>query len=148
MIRRLVPHIESKIVRLPDPVSVQLPQGQVLGPPTAPVKMSFSRWSSLARLKAGQIGALAEDFVEGQLKLEGRMRDVMKVAAGLLPENPVETGAGWWPGLRRKVRALGAHSPDQDAEKIQFHYDVSDDFTPFGWIRAGFIPAPITATTA
>lgn len=128
MIRHLVPQIESQIVRLPSPVAVQLPAGQLLGPPGAPVKMSFSRWSSLARLKAGQIGALAEDFVEGQLKLEGRMRDVMAVAAGLLPANPVETGASWWSGLLRQVRSLRAHSPARDAEQIQFHYDVSDDF--------------------
>jgi cyclopropane-fatty-acyl-phospholipid synthase len=128
MIRHLVPQIESQIVRLPSPVAVQLPAGQLLGPPGAPVKMSFSRWSSLARLKAGQIGALAEDFVEGQLKLEGRMRDVMAVAAGLLPANPVHIDAGWWTALQRQIRALRAHTPEKDAEQIQFHYDVSDDF--------------------
>lgn len=128
MIRHLVPLIESQIVRLPAPVAVQLPEGQVLGPPGAPVKMSFSHWSSLARLKAGQIGALAEDFVEGQLKLEGRMRDVMAVAAGLLPDNPVATSASGWSHLLRQIRSLRAHSPEKDAQQIQFHYDVSDDF--------------------
>ena len=128
MIRHLVPLIESQIVRLPAPVAVQLPEGQVLGPPGAPVKMSFSHWSSLARLKAGQIGALAEDFVEGQLKLEGRMRDVMAVAAGLLPDNPVAASTGAWSHLLRQIRSLRAHSPEKDAQQIQFHYDVSDDF--------------------
>ena len=128
MIRYLVPHIESQIVRLPSPVAVQLPAGQLLGPPGAPVKMSFSRWSSLARLKAGQIGALAEDFVEGSLKLEGRMRDVMAVAAGLLLANPVATGAGWWNGLQHHIHSFRTHSPKKDAAQIQFHYDVSDDF--------------------
>ncbi len=128
MIRHLVPHIESQIARLLAPVAVQLPEGQVLGPPGAPVKMSFSRWSSLARLKTGQIGILAEDFVEGSLKLEGRMRDVMTVAAGLLPADPVATGAGWWTGLQRQIRSFKAHSLEKDAEQIQFHYDVSDDF--------------------
>ena len=128
MIRYLVPQIESQIVRLPSPVAVQLPAGQLLGPPGAPVKMSFSRWSSLARLKAGQIGALAEDFVEGSLKLEGRMRDVMAVAAGLLPANPVATGAGWWNGLQHHIHSFRTHSPKKDAAQIQFHYDVSDDF--------------------
>ncbi|MFI5446713.1 class I SAM-dependent methyltransferase [Polaromonas sp. UC242_47] len=128
MIRHLVPLIESQIVRLPAPVAVQLPEGQVLGPPGAPVKMSFSHWSSLARLKAGQIGALAEDFVEGQLKLEGRMRDVMAVAAGLLPDNPVATSASGWSHLLRQIRSLRPDSPEKDAQQIQFHYDVSDDF--------------------
>ena len=128
MIRHLVPHIESQIVRLQASVAVQLPEGQLLGPPGAPVKMSFSRWSSLARLKAGRIGALAEDFVEGSLKLEGRMRDVMAVAAGLLPANPVATGAGWWNNLQHQFRSFRTHSPEKDAAQVQFHYDVSDDF--------------------
>ncbi|WP_174575504.1 class I SAM-dependent methyltransferase [Polaromonas sp. A23] len=126
MIRHLVPQIESKIVRLP--VAVQLPAGQVLGPPGAPVKMAFSHWSSLTRLRAGQIGALAEEFVEGKLHLEGRMRDVMAVAASLLPANPLHTDQGWWTALQRQIRALRAHTPEKDAEQIQFHYDVSDDF--------------------
>lgn len=128
MIRHLVPQIESQIVRLPSPVAVQLPAGQVLGPPGAPVKMSFSHWSSLTRLRAGKIGALAEEFVEGKLLLEGRMRDVMAVAVSLLPDNPVHIDAGWWTTLQRHIRSLRAHTPEKDAEQIQFHYDVSDDF--------------------
>jgi cyclopropane-fatty-acyl-phospholipid synthase len=128
MIRHLVPQIESQIVRLQAPLAVQLPAGQVLGPPGAPVKMSFSHWSSLTRLRAGQIGALAEEFVEGKLHLEGRMRDVMAVAASLLPANPLHTDHGWWTALQRQIRALRAHTPEKDAEQIQFHYDVSDDF--------------------
>ncbi|MDO9360611.1 MAG: cyclopropane-fatty-acyl-phospholipid synthase family protein [Polaromonas sp.] len=128
MIRHLVPHIESRLVGLPAPVSVQLPEGQVLGTPDAPVKMSFSHWSSLTRLRAGQIGALAEEFVEGKLHIEGRMRDVMAVAASLLPASPVQSDAGWWTGLQRQMRAVRAHTAEKDAEQIQFHYDVSDDF--------------------
>ncbi len=128
MIRHLVPQIESKIGRLPSPMAVQLPAGQLLGPPDAPVKMNFSHWSSLTRLRAGQIGALAQEYVEGKLHIEGRMRDVMAVAASLLPAAPVHSDAGWWSGLQRQMRALRAHTPEKDAEQIQFHYDVSDDF--------------------
>lgn len=128
MIRHLVPHLKSRLVGLPQPVSVQLPTGPLLGAPDAPVKMSFSHWSSLTRLRAGQIGALAEEYVEGTLNIEGHMRDVMAVAASLLPANPVHSDTGWWTGLQRQIRSLRTHTPEKDAEQIQFHYDVSDDF--------------------
>ena len=70
MIRHLVLLIESKIQRLQSPLAMQLPAWPLIGFPGAPVKMSFLHWSSLTRLRAGQIGALAEKFVEGKLHLE------------------------------------------------------------------------------
>ncbi len=67
----------SDLAGLPEDMAVRLPQGQQLGPADAPVRLLLSRWSSIARLKAGQIGALAEEYVEGKLQFEGAMRDVM-----------------------------------------------------------------------
>ncbi|MDO9403440.1 MAG: cyclopropane-fatty-acyl-phospholipid synthase family protein [Polaromonas sp.] len=128
MMEHLVPDIEARMTQLPAPVALQLPGGSIIGAANAAVRMSFSNWSSLARLKAGQIGALGEEFVEGKLKLEGRMRDVMKVAAGLLPGNPVESDTRWWTSLLRRTKSLAAHTLERDAAQIQFHYDVSDDF--------------------
>lgn len=129
MIRHLVPDIQSQMTtRLPADVALQLPQGQRLGSANAPVKLLFSNWSSIARLKAGQIGALAEEYVEGKLQLEGAMRDVMRAVTKLLPGNPVESDTGWWSGLLRRAKSLAAHTPAKDAAQIQFHYDVSDAF--------------------
>ena len=125
MIRHLIPSIPS---RLPADIALQLPQGQHLGKPDALVKLSFSRWSSIARLKAGQVGALAEDYVEGKLQIEGAMRDVMRVMTKLLPGNPVASDTGWWSGLLHRTRSLAAHTPTKDAAQVQFHYDVSDAF--------------------
>ena len=129
MIRHLVPDIQSQMTtHLPADVALQLPQGQRLGSANAPVKLSFSNWSSIARLKAGQIGALAEEYVEGKLQLEGAMRDVMRAVTKLLPGNPVESDTGWWSGMLRRAKSLAAHTPAKDAAQIQFHYDVSDAF--------------------
>ncbi len=124
----LIRRVESRLAGMPVPVALELPAGQRVGPPDAAVTLGFSDWSSLATLAAGQIGRLAEDFVESRVRLEGRMRDLMTVAAGLLPGNPAGSDTGWWPQVLRHARSWAAHSPRKDAEQIQFHYDVSDDF--------------------
>ena len=96
MFQRLIPEIESRLTQLSAPVALQLPEGNVVGPKDALVKLDFSSWTSLARLKAGEIGALGEEYVEGKLNIHGRMRDVMKVVSGMLPGNPVESDMGWF----------------------------------------------------
>ena len=128
MTRSLVPDFPSKLGRLPADIALQLPRGAQIGPPNALVKLSFSNWSSIARLKAGQIGALAEDYVEGRLQLEGAMRDVMRAMARVLPGTPLAGDSHWWARLYRRLKAHAAHTPTRDAAQIQFHYDVSDDF--------------------
>ncbi|MES2413320.1 MAG: cyclopropane-fatty-acyl-phospholipid synthase family protein [Pseudomonadota bacterium] len=135
MFQRLIPEIESRITQLAAPVALQLPEGKVVGPTDALVKLDFSSWTSLARLKAGEIGALGEEYVEGKLNIHGRMRDVMKVVAGMLPGNPVESDTGWFSHLLRRARSLAAHTHAKDAAQIQFHYDVSDAFYEL-WLDA------------
>ena len=135
MTRLLVPHVQMQLGNLRERVSVKLPQGQTLGPADAQVKLLLSAWSSLARLKAGKIGALGEEFVEGKLHLEGRMRDIMAAVAGLLPDNPVQSDSRWWPQLLAKARSRALHTLQKDAAQVQFHYDVSDDFYAL-WLDA------------
>ncbi|HVR50988.1 MAG TPA: cyclopropane-fatty-acyl-phospholipid synthase family protein [Pseudorhodoferax sp.] len=125
----LIPKIEAQLQGLPVPVALQLPAGERVGAPGARITLAFQDWSSLATMAAGQIGRLAEDFVESRVQLQGRMRDLMEVAARLLPGHPGEqASSGWWGGMLRRARSLAAHSQTRDAEQIQFHYDVSDDF--------------------
>lgn len=125
----LIDRIQAKLDGLPVPVALQLPAGQRVGPKSAAVTLRFSDWSSLATMAAGQIGRMAEDFVENRLALDGRMRDLIDVAAGLLAGNPAsDSDTRWWTHLFRRARSLAAHTPHKDAQQIQFHYDVSDDF--------------------
>lgn len=128
MARSFMPASSSGLPLLPADIALQLPQGQRLGAPDAPVRLALSSWASMARLKTGQIGALAEEYVEGQLQLEGAMRDVMRVMAKLLPGNPVHNSPGWCASLLQKTRSLAAHTLAKDAAQIAFHYDVSDAF--------------------
>ena len=126
----LIHKIENQLQSLPVPVALQLPAGQRVGANGAAVTLAFKDWSSLATMAAGQIGRLAEDFVEARVQMQGPMREVMAVAAGLLPGSPAAGGSntGWWTSIMRRARSLAAHSPHKDAEQIQFHYDVSDAF--------------------
>ena len=133
--QRLIPKIESRLASLPVPVALALPDGRRVAAPGSRVTLSFSQWRGLAKLAAGQIGAVGEEFVEGRLHIEGTMRDLIDVAVGLLPGNPAETDAGWWGRLPRRAKSRGAHSQVRDAQQIQFHYDVSDDFYAL-WLDA------------
>jgi len=124
----LIRKVEAQLAGLPVPVALQLPAGERVGPAAAAVTMAFKDWSTLATFATGQIGRLAEDFVESRVQLEGRMRDLMSVAARLLPGNPADGGGPWWAQMLRRARSLAHHTHHKDAEQIRFHYDVSDDF--------------------
>ena len=124
----LIRKIEAQLAGLPLPVALELPAGRHVGPEAAPVKLSFRNWSSVATMATGQIGRLAEDFVEGRVEMWGHMRDLMAVAARLLPGSPVDSDTVWWTQMLRRARSLALHSPQKDARQVQFHYDVSDDF--------------------
>jgi cyclopropane-fatty-acyl-phospholipid synthase len=120
--------IESQLAELRLPLAVELPGGQRVGPASPAVTLAFSDWSSMATLAAGQIGRVAEDIVEARVRVEGRMRDLMAVAARLLPGSPVGSDTSWWTQMLRRAKSLAQHTPLRDAEQVQFHYDVSDDF--------------------
>jgi cyclopropane-fatty-acyl-phospholipid synthase len=124
----LLQKLESQLAALPVTVALDLPGGRHLGRPDAAVRLDFHDWSGLATLAAGQIGKVAEDFVEQRVRIQGRMRDVMAAAAHLLPGSPVQSDTRWWTQMLRRAKSLATHTPQKDAEQIRFHYDVSDDF--------------------
>jgi len=124
----LLRKIETKLAALPVPLAVSLPRGKRIGPADAAVRLEFEDWSGVATLAAGQIGQIAEDYVERRVRIHGRMRDVMAAAAGLLPGSPVPSDTSWWTQMLRRARSLALHTPEKDAAQVRFHYDVSDDF--------------------
>ena len=124
----LIPKIESRLAALPVPIALELPDGRRVEKPGSRITLSFSEWSALAKLAASQIGAIGEAYVEGKVQIQGAMRDLTDAAVGMLPGNPAETNVTWWANLVRTVKSRSHHSLSKDAEQIQFHYDVSDDF--------------------
>lgn len=128
VMEHLIRSAESQLARLNVPLTLRLPGGRVIGPQRAKVTVEFSRWPAVALLAAGAIGKIAEGFVEDRIRIEGTMRNVMDVAARLLPGSPVPERASAWQRIWRRTRSAAFHSIERDAAQIQFHYDVSDDF--------------------
>ncbi|WP_162578330.1 SAM-dependent methyltransferase [Variovorax sp. PBS-H4] len=131
----LMPKIESQLSDLPVPLTLQLPDGRQVSRPGSRITLAFSDWSALAKLGARQLGGIGEAYVEGKVQIQGAMRDLVDVTVGLLPRNPVEMTHGWWSKLQRHARSRSAHSLGKDAQQIEFHYDVSDDFYAL-WLDA------------
>jgi cyclopropane-fatty-acyl-phospholipid synthase len=124
--------IQQQFSALGQPVAIELPGGRRLGAAKPSLVIRLRNLRSLAHLATGQVGRLAEEFVEGHVDFVGSMRELMSGAVGLVREDPTQdAGAGmlrWWRGLMRHGKSLARHRADADARQVQFHYDVSDDF--------------------
>ena len=126
--KNLLHALEPHLARLPVGVSVQLASGERIGPERSAVELTFRSPKALAALMDGQIGAVGAAIVEGWVDVKGSVRDIMTVAAGLLKASPVEQRTSWLEQAMSKARSLAMHTLTRDAEQIQFHYDISDDF--------------------
>ena len=125
--------VERRLAGLDLPLAVALPGGRRFGPARAAVTLRLARLSSLLHLATGQVGRVGEDYVEGRLDIDGALRDVVAIAAQMIGEDPTQVDAQaaplvWWRELMRTVRSRRRHLPEADAQQVQFHYDVSDDF--------------------
>ena len=130
----LVPLVQAKLAARAPGLALVLPDGSRIGPALAAVELALLKIAPLAHLLAGHIGAVAEDFVEGRLRISGAMRDVTAAAAQLIDQDPTAPrlgavgGLGWWRDLLQHGKSLVRHKPEVDARQIEFHYDVSDEF--------------------
>jgi cyclopropane-fatty-acyl-phospholipid synthase len=126
--------LEQRLGSLSLPIAVVLPGGRRIGSKDAAVTLRLNDLSPLAHLATGQVGKVGEDYVEGRVDLDGGMRELMAAAAELLPGDPTTSGSAapaplaWVRQAAHMARSRLHHRPEADAEQIQFHYDVSDDF--------------------
>ena len=114
-------------------LALVLPGGRRIGPADAAVCLRLAGLGPLAHVAAGQVGRLAEDYVEGRIDIEGAMRPVIDVAGRLVRDDPTRAAEppgplAWWRELMQRGKSLKRHRAELDAKQIQFHYDVSDDF--------------------
>jgi cyclopropane-fatty-acyl-phospholipid synthase len=114
-------------------LSLVLPGGQRIGSADSRVTLRLASLAPLAHVAAGQVGRLAEDYVEGRIDIEGALRPVVDAASQLVRVDPARASEppgplGWWRELMQRGRSLSRHRAEADARQVQFHYDVSDEF--------------------
>ena len=126
--KNLLSTLEPLLARLPVTASVELPSGERIGSERSAVQLIFRSPKALAALLDGQIGSIGSAIVEGWVEVKGSSRDIMAAAAGLLRGDPVSHTPSWLGQTVSKARSLAMHTLTRDAEQIQFHYDLSDDF--------------------
>jgi cyclopropane-fatty-acyl-phospholipid synthase len=122
--------IDQRLEQLPRKVALDWPGGHA-GPGQPDLRLRFHEPRWLGALARGQIGTLADAYVRGKLDIEGSMPDLMAIAADLVGDPRQARGARSW---RQTLASCGSRWFDlrglreRDAQRIQFHYDVSDDF--------------------
>jgi cyclopropane-fatty-acyl-phospholipid synthase len=125
--------LERKLATLDPTMALILPGGARLGAANAEVTLKLADLSPLADIASGQIGRVAQAYVEGRLEIEANMRDLMAVAAQTIDRDPTRVTAAppplvWWRDITRRGRSRVRHRAEADARQVQFHYDVSDAF--------------------
>jgi cyclopropane-fatty-acyl-phospholipid synthase len=119
--------VESRVARLSHPLALEWPGGRA-GQINARVRLKMRDPWLLSWFASGRIGSLADAYVRGELEIDGRLDEVMAIAAELA-EDPVRLGQpSLIEKLLRRVRALWQHNRSRDAEQVRSHYDLSDDF--------------------
>jgi cyclopropane-fatty-acyl-phospholipid synthase len=78
--------------------------------------------TSLSYLLTPSLANLGKAYVEGKLEVEGRVNEIIRVAHTLASHTLKP--AGKFGRIARPFR----HTRKKDAEAIQYHYDVSNDF--------------------
>lgn len=125
--------LERKLEALSVPLAVVLPDGHRMGPDDALVTIRLKQLAALAHIASGEVGKVAQDYVEGKLDFDGSVRDLMRVATQMIATDPTQEAGtnstlNWWREIRLNARSRARHQVQTDAQQVQFHYDVSDAF--------------------
>jgi cyclopropane-fatty-acyl-phospholipid synthase len=91
-----------------------------------PVRLRVRSALALPRLTDGQIGSLGTAIVEGWVEVKGSSATSWMPRPGCCAAIPQAAARGWTSAVSK--RSMAMHTLTRDAEQIQFHYDLSDDF--------------------
>jgi cyclopropane-fatty-acyl-phospholipid synthase len=108
------------------PLAIELPSGRRIE--MAPEPTVLLRVNSLAAIRTvinPTLGNLGTAYVEGDIDLEGRIDDILEVGVRLSKSTGGDDFTKPEAGFLARVLS---HSRSRDKEKIEYHYDVSNDF--------------------
>jgi len=120
---RLLGLVSERIRQARAPVNIRLWNGQVIpAPEPAPVTLTVRSARALTQLARPTLGDLAKSYVEGEIDLEGSLRDVLRAGEVLVSDQQSTYGGSvprwkWW-----------LHSKVSDRRNVQHHYDVGNEF--------------------
>ena len=119
----MISEIESRLSRLGLPVAVSLWDGSTISPEADPkIHLTLKSPTAISSLVRPSLGKIAKAYVEGQIDIEGDVRETMEIGERLVSEhaNTYQRRSaffGWW-----------RHTRPADRKAIQHHYDVGNSF--------------------
>jgi cyclopropane-fatty-acyl-phospholipid synthase len=120
---RLLGLVAERLKKVRAPVNVRLWNGALIeAEDRAPVTLSVHSPRALTRLAHPNLGALARSYVEGEIDLEGDLREVLRLGEVL---TSVHTRTY---DHSSRLRSWWRHTHSADRRNIQAHYDVGNDF--------------------
>src|SRR4030065_1517570 len=119
----LVRQVRRRVKASGLPFIVELWSGELVGNAAdAAVRVRLHQASSCKAMAEPSLGALARAYVEGELDLEGNVRDILALGDRLCNAGDCapKTGTDGWKWWR--------HTRTKDRKNIQDHYDASNHF--------------------
>lgn len=119
----MISQIERRLARLGLPLAVSLWDGTTALPQAEPrVRLTVKSPEAIASLAHPTLGGIAKAYVEGQIDIEGDMRETIRIGEKWVSENSTTYQRrsalfGWW-----------RHTRPADRKAIQHHYDVGNEF--------------------
>jgi len=119
----VISQIERRLARLGLPVAVSLWDGTTAAPQAeAKIRLTVNSPSAVSSLANPSLGRIAKAYVEGQIDIEGDIRETMLIGEKWVAENSTRyikrsSLFDWW-----------RHTRPADRKAIQHHYDVGNEF--------------------
>jgi len=123
LVAPMIGMLEDRLRRLHLPLSLTLWNGRIIQSGDSPeLRLTVRSPQALVSLIKPSLGKLAKSYVEGDLDLEGDIRESMRIA-----EQLVAGDAGAY-RRRSDIWKWWRHTRPADRKAIQHHYDVGNEF--------------------